>query len=110
VPLLVIGAIGAGDQEATAWRLSLRACISRRTMRDSGARVIVSNRTQRKQRAWGLVSEDAMAIRGIITGKDVVAHARLIAREFGIGALWRCHLDRLRRPTTFLACVLSARL
>jgi len=47
-----------------------------------------------------------MAIRGMITGKDVVAHAGLIAREFGVGTLWRCCIAIvLRRRTTFLACI-----
>ncbi len=47
-----------------------------------------------------------MAMRGLITGKDVVANAGTIAREFGIGALWRCCVAlALRRPTTFLACI-----
>lgn len=45
-------------------------------------------------------------LRGIITTKDVLAHARLIAREFGFSALWRCALAvLLRRRTTFLECV-----
>jgi hypothetical protein len=44
----------------------------------------------------------------MITGKDVVAHAGLIAREFGIGTLWRCcKAIALWRRTTFLACVRS---
>ena len=47
-----------------------------------------------------------MAIRGMITGEDVVAHAGLIAREFGILTLWRCCVAiALRRRTTFLACI-----
>jgi len=47
-----------------------------------------------------------MPIRGMITGEDVVAHAGLIAREFGIGTLWRCCVAiALRRRTTFLACI-----
>jgi len=51
-----------------------------------------------------------MAIRGMITGKDVAAHAGLIAREFGIGTLWRCCIAIvLRRRITFLACVFSGR-
>jgi len=50
--------------------------------------------------------EDVMPIRGMITGEDVVAHAGLIAREFGIGTLWRCCVAiALRRRTTFLACI-----
>ncbi len=47
-----------------------------------------------------------MAIRGMITGEDIVAHVGLIAREFGIGTLWRCCVAiALRRRTTFLACI-----
>ena len=47
-----------------------------------------------------------MTIRGMITGKDVVVYAGLIAREFGVGTLWRCCIAIvLRRRTTFLACI-----
>jgi hypothetical protein len=49
-----------------------------------------------------------MAIRCMITAKDVVAHERLIAREFGVRTLWRCCIAiALRKQTTFLECVLT---
>jgi len=52
-----------------------------------------------------------MAIRGMITSKEIVAHAGLIAREYGFATLWRCCVAiALRRRTTFLACVFSGRL
>ena len=49
-----------------------------------------------------------MAIQGVITSKDVRAHAGLIVREFGLRVLLRCCAAiLLRRRTTFLACTLS---
>src|SRR5258708_35581105 len=49
--------------------------------------------------------DELMAIRGMITGEDVVAHVGLIAREFGIGTLWRgCGAPALRGGTAIFAC------
>jgi hypothetical protein len=48
----------------------------------------------------------AVAIAGVITTREVMRHASLIAREFGPRLLWRCAVAiALRRRTTFLALV-----
>jgi len=47
-----------------------------------------------------------MAIRGVITSRDVLLNGRTILREFGPRAYLRCCVAMLlRRPTTFLSCV-----
>ncbi len=47
-----------------------------------------------------------MAIRGVITTRDVLLNGATIVREFGTRTYLRCCLAIvLRRPTTFLACV-----
>jgi hypothetical protein len=43
---------------------------------------------------------------GVITSRDVLLHTRVIVREFGPLAYWRCCIALvLRRRTTFLDCV-----
>jgi hypothetical protein len=45
-------------------------------------------------------------MRGVITGRDVVANLALIWREFGAGCVVRCLVAFVsRRPTTFLDVV-----
>ena len=47
-----------------------------------------------------------MSMRGVITTRDVLGHAGLIVREFGLVAFVRCCLAiPSRRHTTFLACL-----
>ena len=47
-----------------------------------------------------------MAIRGVITSRDVLLNGGTILREFGPRAYLRCCVAMLlRRPTTFLTCV-----
>jgi hypothetical protein len=47
-----------------------------------------------------------MSIRGVITMKHVLRHARVIVREFGLDVFVRCCLGSVRRrKTTFLECV-----
>jgi hypothetical protein len=47
-----------------------------------------------------------MAIRGVITSRDVLLNGATIVREFGPRTYIRCCLAiLLRRRTTFLACV-----
>jgi hypothetical protein len=49
-----------------------------------------------------------MAIRGVITSRDVFLHGGTILREFGPRAYFRCCLAMLlRRPSTFLECVFA---
>jgi len=49
-----------------------------------------------------------MAIRGVITSRDVILETATIIREFGARAYLRCCVAIvLRRPTTFLACVMG---
>ena len=46
---------------------------------------------------------------GLITTKDVLRHAPLIARGFGAAAFLRCCLVIVRRRrTTFLECIFPA--
>jgi hypothetical protein len=50
------------------------------------------------------------AMRGLITGKDVVLHAFTIIRLWGLPTFVRCLRATLsRRPTTFLAVVHACR-
>lgn len=43
---------------------------------------------------------------GVIRSRDVIAHAPLIAREFGLRCLFRCAwVCLLSRQKTFLDCV-----
>src|SRR6267143_4106786 len=52
------------------------------------------------------VREEPMSIRGVITMKHVLRHARVIVREFGLDVFVRCCLGSVRRrKTTFLECV-----
>ena len=47
-----------------------------------------------------------MAIRGVITTKEVLRHTAIIVHEFGAGAYLRCCLAIVRRQRTiFLNCV-----
>lgn len=47
---------------------------------------------------------------GVVRGRDVVANARLIAREFGLLVLFRCFRACVFGPrTTFLECVWEKR-
>jgi len=49
------------------------------------------------------------AIQGAITSRDVLAHPGLIAREFGLAALFRCYAAIVfGHRTTFLACAIAA--
>ena len=49
-----------------------------------------------------------MAIRGVITSRDVLMNGRMILREFGPRAYFRCCVAMLlRRPGTFLDCVFA---
>jgi hypothetical protein len=42
-------------------------------------------------------------MRGVITSRDVLTHAGLICREFGLGCIFRCIAAVVvRRKTTFL--------
>jgi hypothetical protein len=49
-------------------------------------------------------------ILGLITTKDVLRHAPMIVRGFGVAAFLRCCLVILRRrPMTFLGCIFPLR-
>lgn len=49
-------------------------------------------------------------MRGVITGRDVVANLGLIWREFGTGCVWRCLVACVtRQRTTFLDVAIASR-
>jgi hypothetical protein len=49
-----------------------------------------------------------MAIRGVITSRDVLLNGATILREFGARAYLRCCVAMLlRRPSTFLECLFA---
>ena len=49
-----------------------------------------------------------MAIRGVITSRDVLLNGTTILREFGPRAYLRCCVAMLlRRPSTFLDCIFA---
>jgi hypothetical protein len=49
-----------------------------------------------------------MAIRGVITSRDVLLKGPVILREFGPRAYLRCCVAMLlRRPSTFLDCIFA---
>jgi len=51
-----------------------------------------------------------MAIRGVITTRDLLMNSGLILRHFGLRAWLRCWFAIvLQKETTFLACVLCGR-
>jgi hypothetical protein len=57
---------------------------------------------RRLQRRWSPVEEGAM--RGVITGKDVLRHPFTIVKVWGMRRYLRCLRAGLsRRPSTFLA-------
>jgi hypothetical protein len=49
-----------------------------------------------------------MAIRGVISSRDVLRNGSTILREFGARAYFRCCVAMLlRRPSTFLDCIFA---
>ena len=66
----------------------------------------VTRVTTREPAQTRSLKEVAVAIAGVITTREVMRHAGVIAREFGPRLLWRCAVAiALRRRTTFLALV-----
>ncbi len=47
-------------------------------------------------------------MRGVITGRDVLANFRIIWREFGLSCLLRClYASASGKPCTFLDCAMK---
>jgi hypothetical protein len=53
-------------------------------------------------------NQGSTAMRGLITGREVVRHAFTIIRLFGLPTYFRCLRGAVsRKPTTFLALVMA---
>jgi hypothetical protein len=66
--------------------------------------------TRQTEAADGVAKRAGGAMRGVITGRDVLTHARLIQSEFGLACLLRCLVAVVRgEPTTFLDTAVKPR-